>query len=347
MQYKQFFNKLNKDDLGNYYLFTGEEEYMMNLALKTMKDKYVDEDFETLNYTNLEGKDTSIDEIVNATETLPFMSQKKLIVLKDVALFFKELKDSQKKELYKILDNLGDFLILIFLDSDSSLNKNTKLYREAKKQDRQVDFSKLYGQDRNKFISKIAKANGKEISAPNIKHFLGQSGYGGKDSSLNLYELENEFLKIVDYAKGDEISKEDIDSILIKSIDTNIFEFLDAFNNKKLDRSLMLLNVMVESGEPVGRIFFMMVRQVRLVLGCLLYKKKGYNDKAIIKKLKVSPYEFKFLSQKARGYNEEELEIMIDRLSDLDRQMKTTTTDEKLIVESFLVEMANNAYINK
>lgn len=347
MQYKQFFNKLNKDDLGNYYLFTGEEEYMMNLALKTMKEKYVGEDFETLNYTSLEGKDTSIDEIVNATETLPFMSQKKLIVLKDVALFFKELKDSEKKELYKILDNLGDFLILIFLDSNSSLNKNTKLYKEAKKRDRQVDFSKLYGQDRNKFISKIAKANGKEISPSNIKHFLMQSGYGGKDSSLNLYELENEFLKIVDYAKGDEISKDDIDSILIKSIDTNIFEFLDAFNNKKLDRSLMLLNAMVESGEPVGRIFFMMVRQVRLVLGCLLYKKKGYNDKAIIKKLKVSPYEFKFLSQKARGYKGEELEIMIERMSDLDRQMKTTTTDEKLIVESFLVEMANNAYINK
>lgn len=287
MNYKDFFSKIKKDKIGSYYLFLGEEEYMMKLAIEEIKKKYISLDFETLNYSVIDGKNANLDTLINASETLPFMSEKKLVVLKDVSNFLDELEDRAKEELYKYIISLGDFLILIFMDSSSSLKKNTKFYKMLKKEDREVDFTKLMGQDMNKWVQTLAKKNEKTISLVNIKYFVDQIAYNSKNVDIKLYDLENEFLKIVDFAKNEEIEKADIDSILIKTIDTNIFEFLEAFSGKSVERSLLLLNQMYSSGEPIQRIFFMMIRQVRLILGFLIYKNKGYDNKSIQDKLHI------------------------------------------------------------
>ena len=121
MIYKEFFSKIKEDTIENYYLFTGEEEYMMKLALEELKSKYIGDDFETLNYTSIDGKNADLDNLINASETLPFMSTKKIVVLKDISIFLEELEDSSKNSLYKLIEELGEFLILIFMDSKFAL----------------------------------------------------------------------------------------------------------------------------------------------------------------------------------------------------------------------------------
>lgn len=344
MVYKEFFSILKKDEIENYYLFTGQEEYMMKLALEELKNKYISNDFETLNYTMIDGKNAKLDTLINASETLPFMSSKKIVVLKDISNFLEELDDRVKEELYNCIVNLGDFLVLIFMDGSFSLKKNTKFYKLIKKNERQVEFTKLIGQDVNKWINTLAKKNGKKIDLLNIKYFIDQTSYNSRNVDLNLYDLENEFLKIVDYAKEEEITKEDIDSILIKTIDTNIFEFLEAFSSKSAERSLMLFNQMYISGEPIQRMFFMMIRQIRLILGYIIYKTKGYDNKGIQEKLSIKSYEFGKIRSQANGFNLEELEKIMQRLLEIDKSMKSSMTDDKLLIEVFLVEMGNGIY---
>lgn len=344
MNYKDFFSSIKKDELANYYLFTGEEEYMMKLALEELKNKYISDDFESLNYTTIDAKNANLEKLINASETLPFMSSKKIVILKDISLFLEELEDKSKKTLYEFITDLGDFLILIFMDSTSSLRKNTKFYKIIKKNDRQVEFSKLMGQDMSNFINTLSKRNGKIISKVNSKYFIDQTSYNSKNVDLNLYDIENEFLKIVDYAKSTEITKEDIDKILIKTIDTNIFQFLEAFSSKSVERSLMLLNQMYNSGEPIQRMFFMMIRQIRLILGYLIYKKKGYDNKNIQEKLGIKAYEFSKIAGQSRAFSLKELENIMKKLVEVDKLMKTSSVEDKLIVEAFLVEMGNNIY---
>lgn len=344
MIYKEFFSKLKKEDLDNYYLFLGDEEYMMKLALEEVKNKYVSDDFETLNYTIIDGKNANLDTLINASETLPFMSEKKVVILKDVSNFLTELDDRSKEELYRYIDNLGDFLVLIFMDSNSSLRKNTKFYKLIKKHERQVEFTKLMGSDMNKWVNTIARRNGKTILPVNIKYFIDQTSYNSKNVDLNLYDLENEFLKIADYAKAEEITKDDIDNTLIKTIDTNIFEFLEAFSSKNPERSLNLFNQMYLSGEPVQRMFFMMIRQIRMILGYVVYRTKGYDNNSIQEKLAIKPYEFGKIRNQASGFKLKELENIMRRLLEIDLAMKSTMTEDKLLVETFLVEMGNGIY---
>ncbi len=344
MIYKEFFSKIKEDTIENYYLFTGEEEYMMKLALEELKSKYIGDDFETLNYTSIDGKNADLDNLINASETLPFMSTKKIVVLKDISIFLEELEDSSKNSLYKLIEELGEFLILIFMDSKFALKKNTKFYRLIKKNNRQVEFSKLLGTDMDNFIKTLAKRNNKNITIKDSKYFINQISYNSRNVDLNLYDIENEFLKIIDYSKEERITKKDIDNILIKTVDTNIFDFLEAFSSKSVERSLMLLNQMYNSGEPIQRMFFMMIRQIRLILAYLAYKSKGYDNKSIQDKLSIKPYEFSKISSQAKAFNLNELENIMKRLVEIDKLMKTTSRDDKLIIESFLVEMGNDIY---
>lgn len=335
---------LKKDNIENYYLFIGEEEYMMKIALEELKNKYIGEDFETLNYTIIDGKNADLDILINASETLPFMSSRKIILLKNIANFLEEMGDKTKEEFYKYIVNLGDFLILIFMDSPSGLKKTTKFYKLMKKDDRQVEFTKLQGQDVGKWIRNLAKKNKKSISTLNVKYFIDQSSYSSRNVDLTLYDLENEFLKIIDYAEEEEITKEDIDNILIKTIDTNIFEFLEAFSSKSVEKSLMLLNQMYTSAEPIQKIFFMMIRQIRLTLGYLVYSNKGYDNKNIQEKLNIKPYEFSKIRSQARFFRIDELEKIMKRLVELDIFMKTSMADDKLLIETFIVEMGKGMY---
>ena len=344
MIYKEFFSKLKKEELENYYLFLGEEEYMMKLAIEEVKNKYISADFETLNYSVIDGKNANLDTLINASETLPFMSSKKLVILKDVSDFLGELDDRNKEGLYKYIGGLGDFVILIFMDSSSSLRKNTKFYKLIKKEDRQVEFGKLIGADMSKWVGTLAKKNSKNISSVNIKYFIDQTSYNSRNVDLNLYDIENEFLKIIDYAKQEEITKEDIDNILIKTIDTNIFEFLEAFSSKSPERSLNLFNQMYISGEPVQRMFFMMIRQIRMILGYVIYRTKGYDNGSIQEKLSIKPYEFGKIRNQANNFKLEELERIMKRLLEIDLAMKTTMTDDKILIEAFLVEIGNGIY---
>ncbi len=83
MDYKDFIKRIGTNKLRPVYLFTGDEEYLILDVIERLKKEYIEDNFEALNYINIASKENSFDSILNACETLPFMSEKKLIGGKD------------------------------------------------------------------------------------------------------------------------------------------------------------------------------------------------------------------------------------------------------------------------
>ncbi len=339
MDYNEFFKKIKQDNISSSYLFIGDEEYMMNLALDGLKKRFVDESFETLNFTRLEGKDNLLDDLINACETLPFMSNRKIVLLKDPAGFLLNINDNQVDRFYNYLDSLGDYLVLILLDNTSSIKKNSKLYRYFKKKDQVVEFTKLLNNDLIKMINSILDRNGKKMSNANINYFINNSSYRSRNLDLNLFDIENELLKIISFSKSQEISRDDIDKSLIKSIDTNIFELLHAINRHDAEAAISIFNDMYLANEPVQRIFYMITRQIRLLLGYKLYKVKEYYDSHIQKKLDLKDYEFKKIRSQSFNFEIDQLERIMEYLLDMDLRLKTISNQDKLEMEILLVKL--------
>lgn len=339
MNYSEFTKIIKDDKLLPVYLFTGAEEYLMHEAIEKLKNKFIDPSLEALNYITIDGKEMRFDNILNACETLPFMSSKKLVIIRDISEIIENDENDFDKTLGLYVEKLDNYLCLIIMDRSNNLKKTSKIYKSINKLSGIVDFTKLKGKDLNIWIEERLKQNNKKISYSNLNYFLQQSTYNEYNSIKNLYDLENELLKVINFSIKDEVTKEEIELVLTKTFDLNIFNLLDSINKKDSDSALKTFNEMHLSNEPVQRIIFMIIRQLRIILIYKLYKIKGYTDGEIQEKLKIKPYEFKKISNQAYNYSENQLKSALDNILELDIKQKTSSHDEKLALEILIINL--------
>ena len=334
MNYKKIYR--DKDHSGAY-LFYGKEKYLIENAVGYLINKYV-KGTEAFNYTKFKGSEVKPEDIISACETYPVMNDKKLVLVRDVVDFLGEndLKDS----FYDFLDELSDFVILIFWDT-GSLKKTTKFYKFFKKKDRDMDFAKLSPADLNNFIKGYFIRKGKEIGPSELALFISESGYNSKNEDVSLLDLKTEMDKISAHAKGKKILREDISSSITVNIDTNIFKFLDAMMGRRSEEALKELHNLYKLGEPSLRIFTMIIRQVKNFLSYKILSNKNISQADIMNKMEVKKYEFGKIKSFEKNFTKEFLIDFYEELIRSDELFKTSSIDEKLIMETLIIKYCN------
>lgn len=334
MNYKKIYR--DKDHSGAY-LFYGKEKYLIENAVGYLINKYV-KGTEAFNYTKFKGSEVKPEDIISACETYPVMNDKKLVLVRDVVDFLGEndLKDS----FYDFLDNLSDFVILIFWDT-GSLKKTTKFYKFFKKKDRDMDFAKLSPADLNNFIKGYFIRKGKEIGPSELALFISESGYNSKNEDVSLLDLKTEMDKIAAHAKDKRILREDISSSITENIDTNIFKFLDAMMGRRSEEALKELHNLYKLGEPSLRIFTMIIRQVKNFLSYKILSTKNLSQADIMNKMEVKKYEFGKIRSFEKNFTKEFLIDFYEELIRSDEFFKTSSIDEKLIMETLIIKYCN------
>lgn len=334
MNYKKIYR--DKDHSGAY-LFYGKEKYLIENAVGYLINKYV-KGTEAFNYTKFKGSEVKPEDIISACETYPVMNDKKLVLVRDVVDFLSEndLKDS----FYDFLDDLSDFVILIFWDT-GSLKKTTKFYKFFKKKDRDMDFAKLSPADLNNFIKGYFIRKGKEIGPSELALFISESGYNSKNEDVSLLDLKTEMDKISAHAKGKKILREDISSSITENIDTNIFKFLDAMMGRRSEEALKELHNLYKLGEPSLRIFTMIIRQVKNFLSYKILSNKNISQADIMNKMEVKKYEFGKIRSFEKNFTKEFLIDFYEELIKSDELFKTSSIDEKLIMETLIIKYCN------
>ncbi|MCK9443144.1 MAG: DNA polymerase III subunit delta [Tissierellaceae bacterium] len=340
MNYNEFLRAIKNNELQTCYLLTGSEVYLRDRGLEVLKKTYIQESLEELNYIIIEGKELNFKDIFNACETLPFMAEKKVVLIKDIVEAMESDPKDLDEKLGSYIESLGDYVCLVIIDKFNSLKKTTKLYKSIKKQGGIVEFSKLKGKDLNSWVEKEFKGHGKSISYSNISYFIQQSAYGDYNSTKSLYDLENEISKVINYAGEGEITKGHVEIAMIRTLDTNIFNLLDSINRKDRDSALGILNDLYISNEPIQRILFMIIRQIRLLLGYKLYRERGDDGGSIQKKLQIKDYEFKKISFEANKFHKDNLIGALEHILDLDIKQKTSSNDEKLALEMLIIQLS-------
>lgn len=334
MNYKKIYRD---SDHSGAYLFFGQEKYLMENAVGYLINKYV-KGTEVFNYTKFKGSEAKPEDIISACETYPVMNDKKIVLVRDLVDFLSEndLKDS----FYDFLYNLSDFVILIFWDT-ANIKKTTKFYKAFKKKDRDMDFAKLNPVDLNNFVKGYFIRKGKEISQSEVSLFIGESGYNSKNEDVSLLDLKTEMDKIASHAKNKKISREDISSTITENIDTNIFKFLDAMMGRSREESLKELHNLYKLGEPSLKIFTMIIRQVKNLLSYKILSTKNISQNDIMNKMEVKNFELKKIRDFERNFSKEFLINFYEELIKTDELFKTSSIDEKLIMETLIVKYCN------
>lgn len=153
---------MSENNLGNLYLFYGEEDYLRDYYIQQVQKKLLTEGMETFNLHQFQGKELDIQTLADCVDALPMMSERTVILVYDYDLFEHE---SRRDRLEQMFQDLPEYVCLIFIYDllPYKSGGNTKLGKLLKKVATVVEFQPQQQSDLNAWIRRHCKALGKEI----------------------------------------------------------------------------------------------------------------------------------------------------------------------------------------
>ena len=95
--YKDLTKDIKNGTLSPVYLFTGSEDHIASMMIQRMSEKLVTPGLEMLNINRFESKNHDISEIMAACETLPVMSERRIVLAsEETALLSVSDKNAQE-----------------------------------------------------------------------------------------------------------------------------------------------------------------------------------------------------------------------------------------------------------
>lgn len=327
-------SKTSQKQTKKIFLLSGEDSYSSYEKLKTWKEgfikKYGDTSIEVI-----EGKSLDPAEFGTNIETMPFLSEKRLIIVKN---FFKEAPAENQKQVAKSLDRSQDSSVIFFYETEP-IDKRTILYKKILEIGEIEEFPTLTENAITKWI--LAKATEK-----NIKISYETANFLAVQCGLDLWTISNEIGKLESFSDKKEITKQMIEQIVTPSISTSIFKLTDAIANKNLKESLETFRTLLDSDEEVTKIFFMIVRHFRILIQVFDLLSKNEPPFSITKKLKQHPFVIQNMTKQSRNFTLEKLEDIYQKLLKIDKDFKTgiiksfqgDTNELELAVEKLIIE---------
>ncbi len=330
-----------------FYLLYGEDEYTRSQALAEMKAKVGDPATSDLNTTLLEGQGLTLEELVQACDASPFLSQRRLIIVYDFASQF-EPKDRRRKgkgglppQKQKLIDGLRGYLPhlpestrLVFVEGRlGRANPLLKLVSEAEG-GFVKEFQPPKGERLRRWVSQRVEERGGVIRPEAVEEL---TDFLGGDLRL----LDQEIEKLVIYTQGRPIEKEDVELLVSEAQVGNIFSLVDALGQRDPKEALSHLHRLIEAGQPTPYILFMITRQFRLLLQVKELQVQGLGWRAVQSRLRTPSFVAQKLSQQARNFSRTGLEDIHKRLLDLDMAIKTGQMEPQLALDLLVVELSN------
>lgn len=332
---------LNKDikerNFSPVYFFTGIEKNLMNNYIETIKSKTIQPSLEGLNFLRFNDKDIDISEVVALCETLPVLSEKRIIVIDEQTNLLKNTDEDTLNTLTNYLKNPSPDTILFILSE--SPDKRRKLYKEIKKNSKLIEFKKLKLPEARSFINKLAKKQKITISPQATSHLIERLHYLENDN-IDTLTIENELNRCIDYLGEDkDLTIDIIDEVIPESVEDNIFKIIDMIVNGKLQGVYDILDFFWQQGEsPIG-ILSLLIYQLRNILKIKILLSKGYNPKQISEIGKISPFIVRKLTGVSKKFSLKRLYELFNEAAQLDLNMKTGALDHYLGLEYFLLKL--------
>jgi DNA polymerase-3 subunit delta len=308
------------------FLF-GPDNYRSKQKLKEIVKGYKEKNKQGLDLKSLEGKDFTFEDFKTNTEQISMFQEKRLVVLEDV---FKN-----KEFIEKFLEEKERFLkndnIIIFYQSEK-IDKRTSLYKFLHKKNNNQTFQEFeFFKENNlkKWIKiKIQELGGK-INESAINLLI---DYVGSD----LWQMEGEISKLVNFKKEQEIKKEDVELLVKPNIETDIFKTIEAIANKNKKKALKLFQSHLDKGVEIPYLIAMIAYQFRVLL---IIKDLINRNLSITKNSSLHP----FVVRKSRAlvdkFTLEELKRIYQKILKIDTEVKTGKVEPRTAVDLLIIEI--------
>ena len=255
----------NENKMLPIYLLVGDDEQKKETLTAKMKERCASFGEMSINTDVFDGEDHDPGNIVSSCLTLPFASEKRLIIVNHVEIF----TTAELNVLADYAEKPNDSTIL-FLVAEK-LAKNTRLYKAIAK----VDAKSIIACDSPKswefknYAIKVAKSKGVAMRDDAAQLLVDLTG-------PDTVAITNELEKIIaSHSSNDAIDAEEVESLVAATANVKPWVLVDAFSAKNVAKVMELLPK-VQGTTPTG-ILVMCVNRVRELICAKEMAAKGGN----------------------------------------------------------------------
>ena len=310
--------------LQQIYLLYGEEAYLIRQYRDRLLDAMLGSG-DKMNVNRYEGKGVSIPEIIDMAETLPFFSDRRVILLENT-----ELCKSGGEKLSEYLKSPAE--TSSFILAEREVDKRSSLYKTIKKSGYAAEFGRQDANTLQKWVLGILKKENKQISSSTLQSFL--EGCGD-----DMENIRRELEKLLCYTLDKEvITMEDVEASCVPQIQNHIFDMITAIANGDSERALRLYYDLLALREPPMRILALIGRQFNMLLQVKELAEKGYPQALIAEKVGLHGFVAGKYMKQAAGFKMPFLKRALQDCVKADYDIKSGKLAERLSVELLIVK---------
>lgn len=332
IKYEKLEMELNNGNLNSVYLLYGNEKYLIDQILKKIKKQF-GELIQGINYVVID--ETNVKDLIFNIEVPAFGYDKKLLLVKNSGLF---KKDGRKKEATPLQKEVSMYL----QENINTINEMVVLVFEEEEVDKNDMFEVL---NQNGVICHISELKPIQL-IQKLKNVCNLYQVNCEDSTLqylietsgtNLQVLMNEIRKLIEYAGNNgKITKDAVDLLAVKQMESVIFELTDNLGSKKSDKAMEILDNLIYQKEPLQKILITLYNHFKKLYLCSIAMKL---NKDIITALNLKPNQTFLVNKYKRQvsyFKENELKEILKRFVEMDLQSKRGLIDINIALRSVL-----------
>ncbi len=185
----------------NIHLFYGEDTWSAWNKSRFWRQEF-EKKYGDFNVLTLEGQSMTAADFREAVDSVPFLGEKKFILVRD---FLRDGKEADQKTVAEKLDDIADFSFVLFLEQDKP-DARTTLFKKLKKIASIQQFEPLVGPNLSTWVQEQVQQRNGSIGQREARQLADTVG-------PNLWQMTQEIDKLVLYANGTPIPSEAVENL--------------------------------------------------------------------------------------------------------------------------------------
>ena len=324
-------------------VLTGEDVGQFEWLKKDILKK-IGYDPSDLNYSYFDMKEASYAEVELDLVSLPFFADEKIVILDhllDLTTAKKRnLTDEDLKQFENYLENPSESTRLLIF-AEGKLDSKRRLVKLLKRDAQIIEATTPKEQDLKRYFASQAQELGIQFVGDSLDQLLLKSGYDFGESQKNLALLQA-------YKEDGQITLEEIEEVVPKSLQDNIFDLTQMILKRQIDQARNLVKDLRLQGEDEIKLIAILLGQFRMFSQVKIFSEEGQSESQIVASLsdlsgrKVNPYQVKFALRDSRRLSLSFLKQAMMTFIETDDAIKSGTYEKDYLFDLALLKVANS-----
>ncbi len=308
------------------FLFVGNDKYLKEEALKKLISSLPGSARDLSDLITFYGGELDHQEVIDSLNTVPLLSDNRIIIIRDIDKISDELKASlieyikrPSRTAYLVLDSQDDSAIEDYAEASGHINIR--------------QFGSPTGNSLASWIKDYLKSKGKSIEddAVDILKEL-----EGNDLSYLSLELD----KLIAFS-GDRknIASQDVEEIIGKSLIKSVFDMADEIGRKNTAGAINIASSLISAGKKEYELIGILSWFLKRMLKARMMKDAGENNYSIASIVRVGrKFQDDFFRQLA-SFKQDKIRAGIEVLLQADLDIKRSRFDSGSILELTIIRL--------